>query len=107
MNDWLVTLDHFRSQLGVDGENYFVGLRHGSMRCELYKPVGSDGQTAHTQDELYIVLQGSGTFFKAGERKLFNPGDVIFVEAGVEHRFEDFTADFETWVVFWGAEGGE
>jgi len=32
---------------------------------------------------------------------------VIFVEAGVEHRFEDFTDDFETWVVFWGPQGGE
>tara|TARA_R110002073_G_scaffold49320_2_gene131727 strand:- start:169 stop:279 length:111 start_codon:yes stop_codon:yes gene_type:complete len=32
---------------------------------------------------------------------------MIFVEAGAEHRFENFSEDFSTWVVFWGAEGGE
>jgi hypothetical protein len=25
----------------------------------------------------------------------------------MEHRFEDFTEDFATWVVFYGPEGGE
>jgi mannose-6-phosphate isomerase-like protein (cupin superfamily) len=64
-------------------------------------------QTPHSQDELYIVLAGSGTFFKNGETRPFRAGDVIFVEAGAEHRFQNFSEDFETWVVFWGPEGGE
>ena len=105
--NWLVGLEDFREQLGRDGENFFVGLRHGTMRAELYKPVGSDTQTPHTQDELYIVLSGSGTFLKNGETRPFRAGDVIFVEAGAEHRFQNFSEDFETWVVFWGPEGGE
>jgi hypothetical protein len=37
----------------------------------------------------------------------FKVGDVIFVEAHTERRFETFTEDFETWVIFWGTEGGE
>ena len=61
----------------------------------------------HAQDELYIVIAGSGTFSKAGELRSFAPGDVIFVEAGLEHRFESFSEDFETWVIFWGPKGGE
>jgi mannose-6-phosphate isomerase-like protein (cupin superfamily) len=105
--NWLVSLQHFRKQLGRDGEDFFVGMRHGTMRAELYKPVGRDAQTPHSQDELYIVLQGSGTFAKNGERRSFQPGDVIFVEARAEHRFENFSEDFETWVVFWGPDGGE
>ena len=36
-----------------------------------------------------------------------DPGTPLFVAAGVEHRFDDFSDDFETWVVFYGAEGGE
>ena len=32
---------------------------------------------------------------------------MLFVEAGVDHRFVDFSDDFETWVIFWGPDGGE
>jgi hypothetical protein len=32
---------------------------------------------------------------------------VFFVPAGVAHRFERFSPDFATWVVFWGPHGGE
>ena len=107
MKDWILPLKHFQDQLGRDGERFFVGMAHGTMTVELYKPQGSDPQTPHSQDELYFIVAGIGTFFKAGQRQPFGPGDVIFVEAGVEHRFEDFTDDFETWVVFWGPQGGE
>ena len=31
----------------------------------------------------------------------------MFVPAGVEHRFENFTEDFKTWVIFYGGDGGE
>jgi hypothetical protein len=31
----------------------------------------------------------------------------MFVAAGVEHRFEDFTDDLAVWVMFYGPEGGE
>jgi mannose-6-phosphate isomerase-like protein (cupin superfamily) len=39
-------------------------------------------------------------------RHEFGPGDVMFVPAGVVHRFENFTNDFLVWVVFCGPEGG-
>ena len=32
---------------------------------------------------------------------------VLFVPAGVEHRFDDFSDDFAAWVVFFGPKGGE
>ncbi|MGL4444481.1 MAG: cupin domain-containing protein [Alsobacter sp.] len=82
-------------------------LGSGSMSVELYRPQVVDPQTPHPQDELYVVVAGSGVFFRAGERLLFKAGDVIFVPAGMEHRFEDFTPDFETWVIFYGPQGGE
>ena len=107
MKDWILPLSHFQERLGEDGKRFFVGMAHGSMTVELYKPIGRDPQAPHTQDELYFVVTGRGTFFKDGERRPFGPGDVIFVEAGLEHRFEDFSEDFETWVVFWGPQGGE
>lgn len=44
---------------------------------------------------------------KGGERRPSEAQDAIFVEAGVEHRFEDFSDDFSAWVIFWGPDGGE
>ena len=107
MSDWLVSIETARDAL-FDAEHDFVKLmKHGSMTVELYAPVGEDNQTPHAQDELYFVVSGTGMFNKAGVRRPFKPNDVIFVEAGVEHRFEGISDDFQTWVVFWGPKGGE
>jgi mannose-6-phosphate isomerase-like protein (cupin superfamily) len=107
MKDWLVPLSHFLNELGKDGNPFFTGMKHGSMVVELFAPKGKDTQQPHAQDELYIVLQGTGIFSRAGEEKPVKAGDIIFVEAGVEHRFEQFSGDFQTWVIFWGPKGGE
>jgi len=79
-----------------------VTLEHGTLLAELYAPRGADRQPAHDRDEIYIVVKGSGWFVNAGERRPFAAGDFIFVEAGREHRFEDFTDDFAAWVIFFG-----
>jgi mannose-6-phosphate isomerase-like protein (cupin superfamily) len=110
MDDWLLPLSRIVERLEEtpEGKRFHYPIRHGSMRVGVYAPKAPhDPQTPHDQDELYIVIAGRGTFAKAGERRPFEPGDVIFVEAGVAHRFEGFGADFATWVVFWGPEGGE
>ena len=90
-----------------EGRRYAEPLRHGTMRLGLYAPRQYDPQKPHEQDELYVVMHGSGTFVHGGERTPFGPGDALFVAAGIEHRFEDFSDDFATWVVFWGPAGGE
>ena len=107
MQDWLVRLDDIRRNIPDSGRPYHYPIRHGSMRIGVYAPRGHDPQQPHTQDELYIVIRGAGTLIKGEERRPFRPGDVIFVEAGIAHRFEDFSDDFETWVIFYGPEGGE
>jgi mannose-6-phosphate isomerase-like protein (cupin superfamily) len=82
-------------------------LLHGSLLVEYYAPRGRDVQTPHTRDEVYVVIQGSGSFVNGGVRHPFGPGDILFVPAGVVHRFEEFTDDFAVWVMFYGPEGGE
>ena len=104
---WLVPFAAFRDGVEASPIRAHIGLRHGAMWTLLYAPRGQDPQTPHTQDEIYIVQSGTGVFDKAGEKRPFGPGDVIFVEAGVEHRFEGFSDDFAAWAVFWGPEGGE
>jgi mannose-6-phosphate isomerase-like protein (cupin superfamily) len=82
-------------------------MAHGSMELRYYAPRGVDDQTPHTQDELYVVIQGSGWFVCGDQRTPFGPGDVLFAPAGATHHFEDFNAAFAVWVIFYGPEGGE
>lgn len=90
-----------------EGVRSVVALRHGTMSVKLFAPGSTDRQRPHLQDEVYFVIAGSGTFVLDGKRHAFAPGTAFFVRAGANHRFEDFTPDFVTWVVFWGPEGGE
>jgi mannose-6-phosphate isomerase-like protein (cupin superfamily) len=66
----------------------------------LYKPEKIDPQTPHARDELYVIASGSGKFFCDRETEAVATGDVLFVAAGVEHRFQDFTDDFSAWVIW-------
>ncbi len=84
-----------------------LGLSHGSMYTLVYRPPTPDDQQPHTQDELYVVMQGSGTLVVEDERHLFATGDMLFVPARAVHRFEDFTDDLLLWAIFWGPEDGE
>ena len=96
------------AQALLTSRNRFAEVfRHGSMSVEWYAPVGQDPQQPHEQDELYVVASGSGFFLNDTLTQPFGPGDVLFVPAGVEHRFFDFTDDFGTWVIFYGPKGGE
>ena len=82
-------------------------FRHGTLLVKYYAPRGTDQQTPHTRDEIYVVARGRGVFFDGASRRPFAAGDLIFARAGVEHRFEDFSQDFGVWVMFFGPEGGE
>lgn len=92
---------------GPQGERSVALFEHGSLVVKLYAPRGSDPQTSHSRDEVYVVAQGNGEFVCGGTRQSFGPNEVLFAAAGVEHRFENFTDDFAVWVFFYGPEGGE
>lgn len=96
---------HIRA--GRTDQTWRYPVRNGTMRVGVYAPVGKDAQTPHDQDEVYIIQSGSGVFQRGPERVPFKAGDVIFVPAHLDHRFEDFSADFVTWVVFYGPKDGE
>ncbi len=89
------------------GRSSALLLAHGSLQLRWYEPKGVDAQTPHIHDEVYVVVSGSGWFVRAGERVRFGAGDALFVRAGVPHRFEDFSDDFGTWVIYYGPDGGE
>ncbi|MCB0527470.1 MAG: cupin domain-containing protein [Saprospiraceae bacterium] len=90
-----------------EGKTFAELFRHGTLAVEIYRPQGRDLQQPHTRDELYVVISGNGFFQNGDVRHPFQPGDVLFVPAGREHRFTEFSADFAVWVFFYGPEGGE
>ena len=86
----------------TEGKTFLELFRQGRTSVEIYQPVGHDPQQPHEQDEIYVVISGQGLFQDGADRYPFGPGDLIFVPAGREHRFEEFTEDFKTWVIFFG-----
>lgn len=94
-------------QLNKLPEKFLKLFRHGSLEVEIYQPDLVDLQTPHTRDEIYVIIGGTGKFINGADVVTFSPGDFLFVKAGIEHRFFDFTVDFSTWVFFYGPEGGE
>lgn len=89
-------------------ESPFLNVfEHGTLSVEVYKPEKVDLQQPHSRDEVYLIISGSGEFLNDGVRCKIKTGDFLFVPAGIEHRFENFTDDFSTWVLFYGPEGGE
>lgn len=77
------------------------------MSVEVFAPLGQDQQQSHEQDELYFIQRGTANLVIGAQRYDCASGDAFFVAAGVEHRFEDFSDNFVTWVVFYGPQGGE
>lgn len=92
---------------GPRGERYAAALERGSLAVEVYAPRGRDPQQPHARDELYVVVQGAGTFVCGERRDPFVAGDLPFAPAGAVHRFEGFGDDLVVWVVFYGPLGGE
>src|SRR5690349_20820476 len=103
-----VGLEEAVAQLQLETIRQFtVVMKHGSMSVEYYAPKLKDLQTPHTQDELYVIVSGKATFMLEDKSASCMSGDVLFVPAGKKHKFENFTDDFATWVIFYGPEGGE
>lgn len=96
---------------------------YGSVELRWFSPRTVDAQEPHDRDEIYIIVGGSAVFMRAQDRIPFSedhamdlvgeervtvhPGDVLFVPAGTLHRFESMSADFGSWMIFHGPEGGE
>ena len=101
------------AQAGLPGpasEHAASVLQRGTLKAMLslgrFAPLPRP-TTPHAQDEVYVVVRGRGVFLHDGKRDPFESGDLLFVAAGIEHRFEDFTEDLAVWVVFYGPGGGE
>ena len=94
------------SQLLEERENsgrpYLEFLRVPSLSMGLYvlPAGGTDTQQPHSEDEIYYVAAGRASIRVGSEDRAVEPGSVVFVEAGVEHRFHTIREDLTVLVFF-------
>lgn len=83
-------------------EPFLEFFRHESLSLEVYQleAGATDPQTPHTEDEVYYVVSGRAKIRIGDDSHPVTPGDVVFVERGVEHRFLDIEEDLVTLIFF-------
>jgi len=88
------------------GKLYQEFLRVPDLSAGLYvlEAGAADPQQPHREDELYYVVSGRATMTVGDEQRAVGPGSLVFVAAGVAHRFHDITERLELLVVFGPAE---
>lgn len=91
-------------RLDGDGESYLEVLSEESMRVELARYPNPEPKTPHREDELYVILSGSGMVHVGSETHEVAEGDVVYVEQGLEHDFFDIEEEITALVVFSGSE---
>jgi mannose-6-phosphate isomerase-like protein (cupin superfamily) len=91
----------------IDGKRFASVAERGSLKLLCSFPLRPNVQSPHDQDELYFVVRGQGVLCHDDKREAFAAGDAMFIAAGTEHRFEDFSDDLTVWVAFFGPKGGE
>ena len=106
MDGWHGTLERALESLSGNSKTATLFV-HGSLKVMMYCPQGEDKQIPHDRDEVYFIAKGTGEFQLGESRFAYGPGDTIFVPAGADHRFAEFSDDLASWVIFYGPKGGE
>ena len=88
------------------GEPYVEFIRAASLSVGLYvlSAGATDAQRPHAEDEVYHVVDGRARIRVGDEDRAVGPGSVVFVGAGVEHRFHTIEEDLTVLVFFAPAE---
>ena len=94
-------VDETRRALVTRGGGYEVVHRSPGLEIGVYVLVAPepDHQQPHEDDEVYVVLEGSGALEVEGEQSLLREGQAMFVPAGADHRFVGYE-DLSLLVIF-------
>ena len=81
-----------RKRLAAAGGGYEVVHRSAGLELGVYVLVAPepDRQQPHEDDEVYVVLEGTGTLEVEGEFVELREGHAVFVPAQAEHRFTGY-----------------
>ncbi len=79
-------------------------FRDGELEIRFAAKPTNGPQTPHLRDEFYVVAAGTALYRVEENVTAVGPGDLLFAAAHVAHGFEDPSADFCVWVMFYGPE---
>src|SRR5689334_25115368 len=84
-----VEIQRAKERLVANGGGYDVVHESAGLELGVYVLVAPepDRQQPHEDDELYVVLEGTGVLQVEGEDVPVREGTAVFVEAGADHRF--------------------
>lgn len=95
-------LDELEAERAANDGAYLQFLRERNMSVGLYAlDAGElDPQNPHKQDEVYFVVSGRASLTVGMEMTQVARGSVVYVPAGVAHKFHHITEDLRVVVVF-------
>jgi len=81
-----------KERLAAGAGGYEVVHRSAGLEIGVYVLVApeADCQSPHDDDEVYIVIEGSGVLEVEGEKVELREGHAAFVPAGAEHHFVSY-----------------
>jgi mannose-6-phosphate isomerase-like protein (cupin superfamily) len=87
-------------------KRYLEFLRVPALSAGVYvlPAGGADAQSPHKEDELYYVVRGRARMRAGSVDQAVSEGSIIFVAAGVEHRFYEIAEELAVLVFFAPAE---
>ncbi len=95
-------LGEVEAQRQEKGRPYLGFLNTAAIRAGLYvlSAGAKDRQEAHGADEVYVVMKGRSNIRIGKGISPVRPGSIIFVRAGVPHKFIDIEEQIEVLVLF-------
>ncbi|AJP05734.1 cupin domain-containing protein [Streptomyces leeuwenhoekii] len=95
-------LDELEAERAANDGAYLQFLRERNMSVGLYAlDAGQpDPQQPHGQDEVYFVVSGRASLTVGLETTEVARGSVVYVPAGVAHKFHHISEDLRVLVVF-------
>jgi mannose-6-phosphate isomerase-like protein (cupin superfamily) len=83
----------------------FITVPDLSVGLYVLEPGQPDMQRPHTEDEVYYVISGAARITVGVEVRDVGPGSIVFVPAGLPHRFHHISEELNLLVAFGPAEG--
>lgn len=95
-------LDELEAERAANDGAYLQFVKERNMSVGLYAlDAGElDPQQPHNQDEVYLVVSGRASITVGMETTQVGRGSVVYVPAGVAHKFHHITEDLRVMVVF-------